>query len=82
MLLKEEEEETEKYTLLERNNLSEFKTISSALQNLKQSPWNNVSITERCITIQGKTLNFKSGHEWDFSFKREERSIGHNKWQV
>ena len=82
MLLKEEGDDTEKYTLLEKSNLGEFKTISAAMQNLKSRPWNVISITERCITIQGKTLNFKSGHEWDFSFERVEQSEGHKKWTV
>ena len=70
MLLQEEGDDTEKYSLLEKNNLAEFKTISAAMQHLKQSPWNSISITERCITIEGKTINLKSGHEWDFSFEK------------
>ena len=35
MLLKEESDDTEKYTLLEKSNLAEFKTISAAMQHLK-----------------------------------------------
>ena len=35
MLLKEEGDDTEKYTQLEKCNLGEFKTISAAMQHLK-----------------------------------------------
>ena len=31
MLLQEEGDDTEKYTLLEKNNLAEFKTLSAAM---------------------------------------------------
>ena len=35
MLLKEEGDDTEKYTLLVKKDLAEFKTISAAMQHLK-----------------------------------------------
>ena len=80
MLLNEEGDDNETYTVLEKSNLAEYKTILTAMNHLKYSPWNSISITERCITIEGKTLNFKSGHDWDFSFEKVKSSEKQFKW--
>ena len=34
---------------------------------LRETDFIRVSVTERCLTIKGKTHNFETGFEWDFT---------------
>ena len=48
--------------------MTEYRELSNELRQLKDLPWSRLSITDDCITLNGKTLNFKDGYSWKFEY--------------
>ena len=50
--------------------LGDKPSIRSALENkVRDMPFIRLGISDRCISIFGKTYNYKTGFSWDFAFK-------------
>lgn len=73
--IKESLAEEGHYILEERQNLAqyEYRELSGELRQLKNRPWSKISITDVCITLNQKTMNFKDGYAWDYEFDTEQQ---------
>ena len=67
---KETQSEQIEYETWEKTDLSQpqFSQLIHELRKIKNQRWARVSITDECITINGKTLNLLDGHSWDLEY--------------
>ena len=68
--IEETRDVTEPYNIEEKQNLSliEYRDIVQQLRLLSRRDWARLSITDSSITVNGKTMNFKDGHSWNFEY--------------
>ena len=58
-------EEQEGYEVLLRVNLANIERLKKKLEYLASKPFARACISDRCLTIQGKTFIFSTGHIYD-----------------
>ena len=62
-------DERESKVLLKKS-LTTHSNIERAMDLiLRDKSFTRISVTDRCITIQGRSFNFHTGFEWDFLFQ-------------
>ena len=56
--------------VLSRVNLGDDPDIKAALENkVRDKPFTRLCLSDRCISILGKTYNYMTGHNWDYIYK-------------
>lgn len=52
---------------LDKVLLTKFSNVQDQVEeNIRNKDFIRISVTDRCLTIKGKTLNYRTGFEWDF----------------
>ena len=54
----------QKYTEVEKRNLQELSGFSDQLADFREKPFNSMSISDRCITLNDTNYNFFNSHSW------------------
>ena len=58
---------------MEKTNLCVFKNVQTIVETMiRGKDFVRVSFTDRCFTIKGKTVNYRTGNEWDFVFNNDD----------
>lgn len=57
---------------METKSVSALKDIQKQLNEFRSEPFNQISITERCMTINEINYNFSNGRWWDLSIQTKE----------
>lgn len=60
-------------------SLNQYRELLQYLRKLENEPWTRLSITDQCITLNEKTLNFNDGYTWDFEYAKKSEQ---DKWNV
>ena len=61
-----------RYSVLETKNLSQLKNIASELSQFKKKPFNSLSATKRCLTINEVNYNFENSTDWRLNVSSKE----------
>ena len=53
--------------VLDQCNLHNFKNIANEIEaQVRDKDFVRICATDRCLTINGKTFNYRTGYQWDF----------------
>ena len=61
----------QKYTEVEKRNLQELVGFSDQLANFREKPFNSMSISDRCITLNDTNYNFFNSHSWAINISNQ-----------
>lgn len=60
--------------------MAELRNIANELTEFKKKPFNSLSVTKRCLTINETNYNFENGTSWQFNTSSKEfnaRDLGY-----
>ena len=64
LIVQDSEGAGSRYSVVETKNLSQLKNIASELSQFKKKPFNSLSVTKRCLTINEANYNFENSTDW------------------
>ena len=55
--------------------MTQFSSIQTIIETkMRGKDFIRVSMTDRCMTMYGRTINYETGHEWNFYEMTREQS--------
>ncbi len=83
-LMSMQQNEDDTYKVSDHTDLAELHSLAQVLRHMAVDPFSRISISERCITIDNKTVNLRNDYAWDLSINtvNDKQAEADVKWQA